>query len=84
MVARERYAKAINAISNSVGSRRDAAIREFAQRKILYEERLREAEERYNYAPTNREKYAAEKAIEFINQRIREADANIAYIRRFS
>lgn len=84
IVARESRAKAVNAIAGSTGSRKDSAIREFEQRRMLYEEQLREAEERYNYAPTNRERYAAEKAIEFINQRIREADANIAYIRRFS
>ena len=83
VIARESRARAVNAISESTGSRRDKAIREFAERKRLYKERLKEAEERYNYAPTNRERYAAEKEIEAINFRIREMDSNINYMRRF-
>lgn len=84
VVARESRARAINAISSSTNSRRDKAIREFAQRRQVYEEQLQEAEERYNYAPTNRERYAAEKDIETINFRIREIDSNINYIKRFT
>ena len=83
VVARERWSNAINAISSSVGSRRDKAIREFAQRKMRYEEQYRAAEERYNSAATSIERYEAEKAMEFISLRIREVDSNINYMRRF-
>ena len=83
VIARESRAKAVNAISESTGSRRDKAIREFAERRRVYEDMLQAAEERYNYAPTNREKYAAEKEVERINFRIREIDSNINYMKRF-
>ena len=83
VVARESRVRAVNAISSSTGSRRDKAIREFAERRRVYEAQLRAAEERYTYAPTNREMYAAEKEVERINFRIREIDSNINYMRRF-
>lgn len=83
-VARESNVKALNAVASQVGSRKDAAIREFAIRRMKYEEQLKEYEKIYNYAESNRDKYAAEKAIELLNFRIREMDSNIAYIRRFS
>lgn len=84
LAAREYKANPINAVSNGGRSRKDSFIREFRQQRERYADRLSEAEDRYNYAPTNRERYAAEKVIEFLNQRIREADANIAYIMRFT
>ena len=82
--AREYNVNPLNAVSRVGGSRKDRYIREFRQQRDRYAERLSEAEEQYNYAPTNREKRVAEKAIEFLNQRIREMDANIAYIMRFT
>ena len=83
-VARESNVKALNAVASQVGSRKDAAIREFAIQRMKYEEQLKEYEKIYDYAESNRDKYAAEKAIELLNFRIREMDSNIAYIRRFS
>ena len=83
-VARENRVKALNAIASSTSSRKDKAIREFYERRELYIEQLKKAEERYNYAPTRQERNIAEKAIEFINQRIREVDSNINYMRRFT
>lgn len=83
-VARESNIKALNAVASQVGSRKDAAIREFAIQRMKYEEQLKEYEKIYDYAESNRDKYAAEKAIELLNFRIREMDSNIAYIRRFT
>ena len=83
-VAREYSVNPINAVSSGGRSRKDTFIREFRQQRERYAERLSEAEEQYNYAPMNREKRVAEKAMEFLNQRIREMDANIAYIMRFT
>ena len=82
--AREYSVNPINAVSNRGGNRKDRYIREFRQQRERYAERLSEAEDQYNYAPSNREKRVAENAMEFLNQRIREMDANIAYIMRFT
>ena len=80
-IARESNVKALNAASDIERARRQRAYYEFAQQRDRYRERLREAEDRYNYSSDNRERYAAEKAVEYLNFRIREMEANMKYIK---
>lgn len=82
--AREYTVNPINAVSGVGGRRKDGIIREFMRQRDVYAWRLGDAEERYGRAVSNRERYAIDKDIEFLNQRIREMDANIAYIMRFT
>ena len=79
-IARESKAKALNAASDIDRAKRQRAYREFALQRDRYREQLREAEDRYTYASDNRARYAADKAIEYLNFRIREMEANMKYI----
>jgi len=79
-IAREARAKTLNAVSDGDKARRQRAYREYAQLRDKYRGQLQEAEDRYTYASDNRERYAAEKSIEYLNFRIREMEANMKYI----
>ena len=68
---REYTVNPINAVSSVGGRRKDGIIREFMQQRDVYARRLGDAEERYGRAVSNRERYAIDKDIEFLNQRIR-------------